>query len=155
MTTSANSTQQKIVLRLLDVISAKLPMPEARTLLHTKVRAYVDGTKIATGQNAWKKWVLFLQHTAHQRGIKNLRIVTESIHNNGAQVVVQARWHGTINGKESTSDIGCVTYHVQNNKIIAVQTHKANYTFIYGTKVTNPLFFYLLLLRVMFFRTAS
>ena len=159
MTTTQNAAEsapkvnrQEIVRRLLQVISNELPMDEAAHLLDARVTATMDGKKISSGRRPWQKWVLFMRRTAKMRGIDNLHIVVDSMLGDGEEIEVRAKWYGLYSGKEVFSDAGKVVYRVQNGKITAIHTHKSNYVFICGNKIKQPFFFYLLLLRVMFFR---
>lgn len=140
--------------RLLKIIVGQSPMNTAAALLDDNVAAYMDGKKIARGVHAWRRWVLFLQHNAAKK-ITDLSLDIKSINTDGDRVTVHACWCGQIAGVPAQSKIGTVVYQINDGKIIAIWTHKANYVFIYGDNIVRTPFFYALLLRLMLWQKTA
>ena len=144
---------QKIVHRLSQVLSKELPLQEAEKLLDNNLVAYMNGKKVGEGKKLWYKWVQFLHYNAAKK-IEGLVVKIEKTEIQNS-ITIYARWHGLINGKKAVSDLGTVTYQVQNGKITNIWTHKANYVFIYGDSIKNSLGFYWVLLRLSLWNCPS
>ena len=145
---------QKIVYRLSQVLSRQLPLQEAEKLLDKNLVAYMDGKKVGEGKKMWYKWVQFLHYNAAKK-IEGLVVKIEKTEIQNNRITIYARWHGLINGKKAVSDLGTVTYQVQNGKITNIWTHKANYVFIYGDSIKNSLGYYWVLLRLSLWNCPS
>ncbi len=144
-----------IVHRLLRVLSRELPLQEAEILLDENLTTYMDGKEAGNGKKIWYKWVQFLHYNADKK-IAELTVKIEETKIQKDSITIYARWHGLINEKKAVSDIGKVTYQVQNGKIVSIRTHRANYVFIYGDSIAkSSLAYYWLLLRLFLWNCPS
>ena len=141
-------TPEEVVRALLDVVGTKRPIGAAKALLQEGLVCHMDGKRLSASREAWFCWVGYLHRTAKKR-VSRLELVLDRVKARGDRVEVWAFWQGEVDGRFERSRPGKVVYRVSRGRVAEIWTHKANYTFIYGPWVVNPLVFYFWVLRMM------
>lgn len=136
---------------LLDVISRRRPMVEAKSILAENLVCWMDGKKFGNGSQSWFNWVQFLQYSADKK-FSGLEANIQNITSDDGALVVKATWQAHRNGEEQVSESGVVAYRFKEDKIVDIRTHKANYIFIYGPNFVRLVPFYWVLIKLSLWR---
>ncbi len=132
---------EQVLLKLFQVIGGQQPIQSSEDLLSEELAVYMGKRRTSGGVVAWKRWVLFLRHTAQKRGIHDLKLVDCSFERQGDIVRATAFWEGKTKGERVRSDKpAIVDYHLRKHRILKIRTHPDNYRFIHGERIARKLY---------------
>jgi len=138
---------EALIARLLDVISGRRPMEEARGLLAPDVVSHMDQYTVR-GIDVWFDWLEFLRSRAG--GPVEVDLDHFVKHPDGT--ISAHGWLRIANARERTPRQNEARYRLENRHITEVWTTRGNYEMIFGRRVRRSLSWLLVLVEMAVWR---
>lgn len=131
--------QQRVVDRLLAVMSGELDVAEFDRILSPALVLHVEGRTFG-GAEGMKAFLTFVR-----RQIPHLTIVCDrTVSHEDGTVSLVGRWLGERRGRQISSREASATYRIESGAVVEVWTERANYEFFFGRLVRSWVGFWLI-----------
>ena len=117
------------ILRLLQIVAGKAPIPHGAALVARDVVIHMDGYTFC-GINTWANWITYLRTRNRVAGldVEIDRLVTAA----DGTITAHGRWRAHQRGKEVFSRNLRVRYRVVDGVVVEIWTTRLNYAFPVG-----------------------
>src|SRR5439155_6524543 len=116
---------------LVDILSGRREVETSAALVTSDLKAQIDQFQLH-GVGQWNAWVRFLLGS---RRVTQLDLVPGAIAGRDPQRVLTAQWQGLQDGREAISPPFAVTFDLAGDKVAAIETRRADYTFVAGDSI--------------------
>lgn len=124
--------QQRVVERLLGIMSGELEIAEFDGILSPALLLHVEGRTFG-GSEGMKAFLTFIR-----RRISHLTIVCDqTVSHEDGTVSLIGRWMGERQGRRVWSEEVSARYRIEGGKVVEVWTKRANYEFFFGSVVRS------------------
>lgn len=129
------------ILGLVDILSGRRDVATSAELVTTDLKVQIDQFQLQ-GVDPWNAWVTFLRNSPR---VTKLELVPASLSENGSQWVLTGQWQGSKGEQQLVSPPFSITFVMANERVAAIQTQRADYTFVVGDFILPPVAFAALL----------
>ena len=120
---------QTTILRLLQIVAGKTPIPHGVELIAQNVVIHMDGHTFR-GINTWANWFSYIRTRSR---VTDLDVEVDRLVGNGdGTISAYGRWKGTEQGQEVFSEEVWARYRVVDGMVVEVWTTRTNYAFMLG-----------------------
>jgi flavin-dependent dehydrogenase len=116
------------ILGLVDILSGQLPVAQSADLVTPDLQVQIDQFQLQ-GIDPWTAWVTFLRNSPR---VTELELVPASLSGDGSQWVSTVQWQGSKGEQQLVSPPFSITFVMANERVAAIQTQRADYTFVMG-----------------------
>jgi hypothetical protein len=114
--------------KLVDILSGRRGIAESGDAVAPDVQLHIDQFHL-TGLDQWNAWAAFLRGSPR---VKELELVPVSLSGTGDRWVLTGRWQGVKAGQHAVSPPLSTTLTLAKERIAAIHTQRADYTFVAG-----------------------
>jgi hypothetical protein len=119
------------ILGLVDVLSGKVEPPKSADLISNDVKVDIDQFRLS-GAAQWVAWVTYLRAAGR---VSALELVPGSLAQADGQWTLTGQWRGVKAGRPSVSPQLTMTFTLADNRVTAIRTERADYTFMAGDEI--------------------
>jgi flavin-dependent dehydrogenase len=118
----------KAILGLVDVLSGRRGVATSAELVTENLKLQIDQFHLQ-GIGPWNAWATFLVKSPR---VTRLELVAGALAGSNTQWVLTGQWHGLKAGLETVSPQFSMTFGMTNERVAAIQTQRADHTFVVG-----------------------
>jgi flavin-dependent dehydrogenase len=119
------------ILGLVDVLSGKVEAAKSADLISGDVKVDIDQFRLS-GAAQWVAWVTYLRAAGR---VSALELVPGSLAQADGQWTLTGQWRGVKAGRPSVSPQLTMTFTLADNRVTAIRTERADYTFMAGDEI--------------------
>jgi flavin-dependent dehydrogenase len=116
------------ILGLVDVLSGRRDVATSAELVTNDLKVQIDQFHLQ-GIEPWNAWASFLRKSAR---VTNLELVAGALAGNNAEWVLTGQWQGVKAGLARVSPEFTMRFDMADERVAAIQTQRADYTFVVG-----------------------
>jgi flavin-dependent dehydrogenase len=132
------------ILGVVDMLAGRRKVDTSGELVAPDLTVQIDQFQLR-GLSQWNAWITFLRNSP---AASNLDLVPGSLSGDGNRWVLIGQWHAAKAGLSSVSPEFALIFTIADERVSAVQTQRADYTFITGDFIVPPVAFAALLGRL-------
>jgi flavin-dependent dehydrogenase len=129
------------ILGLVEVLSGRREPEPSAELVAEDLTVQIDQFQLK-GVAQWNAWVSFLRGSPR---VTELKLVPGSLSEQDRQWVLTCQWQGLKGGRRSVSPRFSIAFGVTDERVAAIQTRRADYTFVAGDSILPAVAFAALL----------
>jgi hypothetical protein len=116
------------ILGLIDVLAGRRDTAMSAQYVAPDLRVEIDQFELQ-GADQWISWVSFVRGARH---VERLDFVPSSLVQQDGAWILTGQWQGSRAGRQATSPAFSLTLTLAQNRVTAIETRRADYTFAIG-----------------------